>query len=67
MLQHQSDLLIKIDLFIHHKRLTPDETGNGRIFTCVGFSFAQIWTKKSMFAFDSHSFNSQGVHIPNDQ
>ena len=67
MLQHHSDLFNNIDLLIHHKRLTPNEIGNGAIFTCAGFSFALIWTKKFIFVFDSHSRNSQGVHTPNGQ
>ena len=67
ILQHHSDLFNNIDLFIHHKRATPDEIGNGVIFTCTGFSFALIWTKKSIFMFNYHSRNSQGVHIPNGQ
>ena len=54
-------------MFIHHKRLTPDEIRNGAIFTCASFSFAPIRAKISIFVFDSHSRNSQGVHIPNGQ
>ena len=45
VLQHHNDLFNNIDLFLHHKRLTPDKTGNGAIFTCPGFSFAFIWIK----------------------
>lgn len=60
MLQHQSDVLNKNDLFVHHRCLIPDEIGNGAICTCAGFSFALIWTKKFMFVFDSHSLISQG-------
>ena len=46
MLQRHSDLINNIDLFIHPKHLNPDEIGNGATFTCAGFSFALIWTKK---------------------
>ena len=58
MLQRHSDLINNIDLFIHPKHLNPDEIGNGATFTCAGFSFALIWTKKTIFVFDSHSRNS---------
>ena len=63
----KSALKENIDLFLHHKRLTPDEIGNGAIFTCAGFSFALIWTKRSIFVFDSHSRNNQGFHIPKSE
>lgn len=51
---HDSDIFNNIVLLTNHKHLSDHGIDTGAIFTCGGLSFALIWTKKSIFLFDSH-------------
>ena len=48
------------DLFENHK-INCDS--NGLIFTTGGFSFSLIWSKNSIFLFDSHSRDETGAFV----
>ena len=44
-------------IFVDHSQT---DIGNGLIFTTGGYSFSLIWSKNSIFLFDSHSRDSNG-------
>ena len=66
ILANYSGLLRQFNIFVDH--LNTD-VGNGVIFTTGGYSFSLIWTKNSVFLFDSHSrdlngsFTEQGTAV----
>ena len=39
----------KNDLLENYRHLTQRSTGDGAIFTCAGFSIANIWNKTTRF------------------
>ena len=49
------------DLFENHK--INCDFSNGLIFTTGGFSFSLIWSKNSIFLFDSHSRDQTGAFV----
>ena len=56
------------ELSAHQKDFpSSDDIGNGAIFTCACLSFALMWHKTSFLVFDSHSRDSSGHHISDDQ
>ena len=62
MLSEHFGLLGQNELFKDHKFC---DTGNGLIFTTGGFSFSLIWSKNSVFLFDSHSRDKNGAFVSN--
>ena len=63
MLDHENhSMQDKNDVFENYRHLTQRNTGGGAIFTCAGFRVAIMWSKTSLFLFDSHSRNNQGFH-----
>ena len=67
MLFFHSDIFNSLNLFLHHKHLSLNGIGDGVMFTCSGVSFAFIWSKNSIFMFDSHSRDNEGCSFPNGQ
>ena len=66
MLDHENhSMQDKNDVFENYRHLTQRNTGGGAIFTCAGFRVAIMWSKTSLFLFDSHSRNNQGFHDRN--
>ena len=61
-LGNQFGLLGNNNLFEGHASC---DTGNGLIFTTGGFSFSIIWSKNSVFLFDSHSRDENGGFVSN--
>ena len=67
-LAKKSHLFVDIDnLFKNYRHHICDQTGNGAMFTCGGFSLAAIWCVNSFFLFDSNSRNIDGFNDPNGQ
>ena len=60
MLENYNGLLGCNYLFPEHSHC---DIGNGLIFTRAGYSFSLIWSKKSIFLFDSHSRDINGSFI----
>ena len=65
-LAHESLLFAeKNNLFENYRHYKESDRGNGPIFTCDGYSVATIWDENNAFLFDSHSWNTYGLHDSN--
>ena len=66
MLARESNLFAERNyLFANYRNYTESERSDGTIFTCACFSIGIKWWTNSVFAFDSHSQNTDGYHDPN--
>ena len=66
MLARESNLFAERNyLFANYRNYTESERSDGTIFTCACFSTGIKWWTNSVFAFDSHSRNTDGYHDPN--
>ena len=63
MLDHYYGLLGKKNIFEDHVLI--QDTGNGLLLMTGGFTIALIWSKNSVFLFDSHSQDSNGAFTTN--
>ena len=63
MLGNYFGLLGKDNIFENNASIR--ETGNGLIFTTGGFTISLIWSKNSVFLFDSHSRDGNGTFTSN--
>ena len=63
MLGNYFGLLVKDNIFENNASVR--ETGNGLIFMTGGFTISLIWSKNSVFLFDSHSRDGNGTFTSN--
>ena len=61
LLQTYSGLLGHNILFAHYETLLSVERGHGLIFTTGGYSFSLIWANDSVYLFDSHGRDINGL------